>query len=482
MIFWGYLTSILYAVLCIGMGLVLYKVGVPKKFTRKLVHILVGFEWVILNYFVGPSVHFLVVCLLFLVILAIDYKMKLVPAMSSDGENAPGTVYYALAMSVMAAITLFLPDMLIPFGLGVFATSFGDGLAGVVGQAVTRHNPKIFGAKSLFGTLTNLVVCFATAILFSEIFELGLPVWQSLLIALFAVILELSVGFGLDNIAITLGVSALTYAFIYYPAVSDYILPILITPLIIAVAYKKRSLTLGGVALAVICDLCISIPLGNFGFTTLMTFFVGSVAVDKFKKHYKIKNGKRDIDREKRGDCRDSVQVVANGGVAGICAVLYFFLGNHFFVVAFVASLAEAFADTAASGIGVTSRRVYDIFRRERCEQGISGGMSWIGTLASLIAAALVALVALAFGAITLIECLVVTAAAFLGAVFDSFLGSLLQVKYKCTVCSEIVEKEEHCGAKTAHYRGVKFINNDLVNFLSTAFAACLAALISFLI
>ena len=147
MIFWGYLTSILYAVLCIGMGLVLYKVGVPKKFTRKLVHILVGFEWVILNYFVGPSVHFLVVCLLFLVILAIDYKMKLVPAMSSDGENAPGTVYYALAMSVMAAITLFLPDMLIPFGLGVFATSFGDGLAGVVGQAVTRHNPKIFGAN-----------------------------------------------------------------------------------------------------------------------------------------------------------------------------------------------------------------------------------------------------------------------------------------------------------------------------------------------
>ncbi len=482
MIFYGYFTSIIYALLCIGAGLVLYKMGVPKKFTRKLVHILVGFEWVILNYFVGPSVHFLIVCLVFLLVLAIDYKLKLVPAMSSDGENAPGTVYYALAMSVMSAVTLFLPEMLIPFGVGAFATSFGDGLAGVVGQAITRHNPKIFGEKSLFGTLTNFLVCFSTVLLFSHIFELKLPVWQSLVIALFAVILEATVGFGLDNIAITLGVSALTYAFIYYPVVTEYTVPILVTPLIIAVAYKKRSLTLGGVLLAVIVDLCISVPLGNFGFVTLMTFFVGSVAVDKFKKHYKRKKGKKEVDREKRGDCRDAVQVLANGAVAAVCAVLYFFLGHRFLILAFVASLAEAFADTAASGVGIISHSVYDIFRRERCETDISGGMSLVGTLASLIAAALTALVALAFGAIGIIEGLAVTAAAFLGAVFDSFLGSLLQVKYKCPVCSEIVEKEEHCGAKTAHYRGVKIINNDVVNFLATATAAVLAAAASFII
>lgn len=477
MIFYGYLTSILYALLCILAGLVLYKLGVPKKFTRKLVHILVGFEWVILYHFMGTSYHFLIVCLLFSGLLLVDFRLKLVPAMSSEGENAPGTVYYAVAMSIMATVTLFIPDMVIPFGVGVFATSFGDGLAGVVGQAITRKNPKIFGQKSLYGTLTNLAVCFGTVALFSHIFELNMPVWQWLVIALFAVILELCVGLGLDNIAITVGVSALTYAFIHYPAVVNYIAPILVTPLIIAVAYKKRSLTLGGVLFAALIDLCISVPLGNFGFTALMTFFVGSVAVDKFKKHYKRKIGKVEVDREKRGDCRDSVQVMANGAVAALCAVLYFFTQNHVFTVAFVASLAEAFADTAASGVGIVSRCVYDIFRRERCEQGISGGMSLPGTLASFIAAALVALVALAFGAITIIECIIVTAAAFLGAVFDSLLGSLLQVKYKCPVCSEIVEKEEHCGEKTTHYRGIKLMSNDLVNFLSTAFAATLAAL-----
>lgn len=482
MIFYGYLTSILYALLCIGAGLVFYKLGVPKKFTRKLVHILVGFEWVILNYFVGASVHFLIVCLFFLLVLSLDYRLKLVPAMSSDSENAPGTVYYALAMSVMAAVTLFLPEMIYPFGVGVLATSLGDGLAGTVGQWIKRYNPKIFGEKTLFGTVTNLVVTFVSALVFSQVFELGLEAWQCLLIALFAVVLELSVGFGLDNIAITLGVSALTYAFIYYPAVSGYAVPIILTPLIIAAAYKKRALTLGGVLLATVVDLCISLSLGNFGFTVLLTFFVGSVAVDKFKKYYKRKTDKYEVDREKRGDCRDSVQVLANGAIASICAVVYFFSGEHFLILAFASAIAEAFADSAASGVGITSSCVYDIFRRERCESGISGGMSLIGTAASLIAAAITASVALAFGALTITEALIVTAAAFFGAVFDSFLGSLAQVKYKCTVCSEIVEKEEHCGSKTVHYRGVRIINNDVVNFLSTLVSAALAALIFILI
>ena len=46
----------------------------------------------------------------------------------------------------------------------------------------------------------------------------------------------------------------------------------------------------------------------------------------------------------------------------------------------------------------------------------------------------------------------------------------------------EIVEKEEHCGEKTVHYRGIKLMSNDLVNLLSTAFAAALAALAALLI
>ena len=43
MIFKGYLFSVLYALICLLFAFMLYKVGVEKKITRKIVHILVGF-------------------------------------------------------------------------------------------------------------------------------------------------------------------------------------------------------------------------------------------------------------------------------------------------------------------------------------------------------------------------------------------------------------------------------------------------------
>lgn len=477
MIFKGYVFSILYVIVCIIGALLLSKLGMSKKFTRKFIHIFVGFEWVILYHYMGAgSLHFLLVCLIFLALLTIDYKFKLVPAMSSDSENAPGTVYYAVAMSVMAVVTIFAPDMILPFGVGVFCTSFGDGLAAVVGQAIKSHNPKIWGNKSLLGSLTCLVVCFVVPFVFNLIYGMGLSVWHCIVIAFFAFEVELFMGFGLDNIAITLASAGLTHALMFSPGAINYLVPIIVTPLIIAFAYGKRALTIKGIAFAIILDLIISVSLGNFGFTVLITFFVGSVGVDKVKKYYKKKKNKTELDREKRGDCRDGVQVLSNGAVAAIAALLYVITENELFVFAFVGALAEAFADTAASGIGFMSKSAFDPFRFERCEKGISGGMSLLGTLAALVASLVVSLVAFAFGAVTVIQMLVISAAAFLGAVFDSFLGSLFQVKYRCPVCSAIVEKEMHCDMITEKYRGIRIVTNDLVNLLSTLFSASVAA------
>ena len=120
----GYIFSVLYGLICIAFGLLLYKLGLPKKYTRKTVHILVGFEWTILYIFMGPSLHFLAVCLAFTLLLLVTHVKKLVPAMSSDGDNAPGTVYYAVAMSVLATVSYFEPRFVLPFGIAVFCTSF----------------------------------------------------------------------------------------------------------------------------------------------------------------------------------------------------------------------------------------------------------------------------------------------------------------------------------------------------------------------
>ncbi len=482
MIIKGYIFSVLYVIICVALAIIVSKFGVPQKYTRKLVHILVGFEWVILTYFFGAGSHnFLAVCLLFTVLLFVDYKLKFVPAMASESDNAPGTVYYAVAMSVMAIVTIFIPEIIYPFGIGVFCTSFGDGLAAVVGQTLKKCNPKIFGKKSLLGTLTVFIVSFLTPLVFSQCLELGLTIYHCLIIAIFATELELFTGFGLDNITITVGTAILTYFLMLSPVTINYIIPILVTPIIIVLSLHKKALTIGGIITAVILDAVVSVSLGNFGFIILISFFIVAVAVDKIKKHLKIqKNTSEEI--EKKGDCRDSIQVLANGFSAGMCALLFLVTSNRIFIIGFVASLAEALADTVASGIGTLSSKVFDIFRMRRCEAGESGGMSIPGTTASLIGSFAIAFIALAFNKVCIIEALIIGSSAFLGGIFDSLLGSLVQVKYKCSVCGKIVEKEIHCEKQTQNYRGIVFVNNDTVNFASTIFSSALAMLLFILL
>ena len=479
MIIKGYIFSVLYAMVCLALAFLLYRLGVPKNITRKVVHILVGFEWVILYFFVGPGIHFLCVCLLFLIILALSHRNNLMPMISSDSDNAPGTVYYAVAMSIMAVVTLFLPDMILPFGIGVFCTSVGDGFAGVVGQSVRASwNFRIYGNKTVLGSLTNFFLSFLSAYLFDVVFSLCMGILPCLAIAFFATELELFTGRGLDNISITLGAAALSYAFVHFDATADYIFPILLTPIVIVFAYSKRALTVGGIVAAVIVDLIISISLGNFGFFALLLFFVGGIAADKFKKHVKKSRQTTSSVKKIKTECRTSVQVLANGGVAALCAVLYLIFDSRTALVAFVASLAEALADTVASGVGVLSERAFDPFRMKRCPAGISGGMSLIGTLASALAAIAFAFLSFAFGAITISEALIVFFAAFLGAVFDSFLGSLVQVKYKCEVCSEVLEMREHCGMPTRKCSGFFFVDNNTVNLLGTVFSVAFTTLV----
>ena len=48
-------------------------------------------------------------------------------------------------------------------------------------------------------------------------------------------------------------------------------------------------------------------------------------------------------------------------------------------------------------------------------------------------------------------------------------LGASIQVKYKCEKCKKITERKEHCGKETNYYKGIKWIDNNLVNLLSNA-------------
>lgn len=473
MILKGYIFGVLYALFCLFIAFLVYKLGAPKKYTRKLVHILVGAEWIILSHYMGSSIHFLMVCLLFLVILSVAHFKKLMPMISSDSDNAPGTVYYALAMSIMAVICLFVPDMMLPFGIGVLCTSIGDGLAGVVGSLFDTHNPKVYKNKTLFGFLANVIASSAVAVAFKYIYLPELEIWHCIMLGLLSGGLELITVFGLDNISITVGVSLLAYAFVHYTVIDSFSLPIVLTSYLIALVIEKKVLTRNGLILALILDAVVSLTLSNFGFVLLLSFLVFSVAVDKVKRRRK-----KEDTITKKGDCRDGVQVIANGLIPMMMALMYSGTGNPAFIVGYIAALAEATADTAASGIGVYAKSTFDLFRMKKTVSGLSGGMSVVGTVASLFGATVIATVAYAFDVINFELFVMVSLCAFLGAIFDSFLGSLLQIKYKCSVCGALTEREVHCNKKTEKYSGFEFFDNDIVNLFSGLFSAILAAVL----
>ena len=474
MILKGYLFGIGYAAVCLVLSFILYKLGLPKRYTRKVVHILVGLEWVILYHFMGAGVHFLAVCILFLLLLLVAYKGRLMPMISSESDNAPGTVYYAVAMTGVAAVGCFVPDVMLPFGIGVFATSIGDGFAGVVGQCIKRCNPKIYGEKTLLGALTNLVLTTASAYLLSSIYSMDIGLVYCLAIGLLSLGLELITPYGLDNISITWAVTTLAYAFMYFEDIDSYLLPIISTPIIIAFVSSKKALTRGGIVAAILLDLAVSLAIGNAGFVVLCSFFLGAIIVDKLKKKAKRQTK---VDKCEDKDCRNYIQVFANGLVALVSSVAFIITESPLCIIPFVASLAEAFSDTVASGIGAFATNVYDPFRRRRCEGGLSGGMSLEGTTASLLGALFISYIAYALGLVGygIRELFIVAACAFLGAIFDSMLGSLIQVKYRCTVCGALTEREEHCDTPTVRDSGLTAIDNDVVNILSCTFASILA-------
>ena len=471
MIFYGYVASVLYGVFCLLLGLFAYKLGMNKKYTRKLVHILVGMEWVILYHFMGQTIHFFVVCLGFTALLLVSHLCHLMPMISSEGENSSGTVYYGVSMSVMSLCAYFVPELMLPFGAAVMITSFGDGFSGIVGQLITKGNPRICGNKTLFGSLAGLFASFLSVYIVSAVYSMPLRLWQMILVAALAVLLELITRNGLDNISVPLASFLFIYAFLYIPQITGYLCPILLTPIVIWIAGERSVLTRDGILCAIVLDLIISIVFGNLGFLALLSFLVLGVLSDKIKH----------AGKHKKSECRTYFQVFANAAPAAACAICYLIYPHTAFLIGFLAAMGESLSDTMASGIGARDKRVVDLFRMKKCEVGISGGVSLLGSFAAVLGAFLMMLLGYAFVGGAYLPYILGGIAAFAGCVFDSMLGSLFQVKYRCVSCGALVEKEEHCGKSAERVRGFAFFDNSTVNFFSSFFAAVLAIVLVFI-
>jgi uncharacterized protein (TIGR00297 family) len=195
----------------------------------------------------------------------------------------------------------------------------------------------------------------------------------------------------------------------------------------------------------VVCFLlCASAGFGAFA--ALVTVFLLAWITTRFGYSQKQRLGIA----EKR-DGRKASQVLANLGIAATCGSLYWFENsNRVWLLALAAALSEAAADTVSSELGqAIGARPRLITTWKPVAQGTDGGVTVQGTLAGISAALIVSLVCVSTRMISWRWLGISVAAATAGMLADSVLGAVLEQR--------------------------RMLNNDGVNFLSTAAAAVLA-------
>lgn len=244
--------------------------------------------------------------------------------------------------------------------------------------------------------------------------------------------------------------------------------------LISIAAYAARSLSLSGAIAATLLGTAV-FGLGGFAWAVLLVgFFVSSTILSRlFKKRKAGVN-----EKYAKGGRRDAGQVLANGGIAGLLAVAQaVFPSTDIWWVAAAGTLAAVNADTWATELGILSPVNPRLITTGRVvEKGTSGGISWTGTLAALVGAAAIGLLAVIVwqdyaGGASLTAAptrlALVTLAGLTGSFIDSLLGATVQAIYYCPTCAKETERHplHSCGTTTRQIRGWIWLDNDLVNW-----------------
>jgi len=260
-------------------------------------------------------------------------------------------------------------------------------------------------------------------------------------------------------------------------------------------AYRKAALSKSGVVGAILTGTAI------FGFggwiwgMLLISFFILSSLLSTYKARLK----ETLAEKFAKGSRRDLGQALANGGAGALFALIYAIAPHPALFFAFTGAMATVNADTWATEIGVLSQRPPRLITTGKVvEPGASGGVSRLGTLATLgggfvmgFAAALFIVVDALFGgsgpaltgsdryALVIALPFIAALSGAAGSFCDSLLGATVQAMYYAPARQKETEKViDPDGIPNRHIRGWRWLNNDWVNFISSIAGASVGALV----
>ena len=196
-----------------------------------------------------------------------------------------------------------------------------------------------------------------------------------------------------------------------------------IVGILILISERHRVLDRLGVYAAAALGLTVG-ALGHWTWLVILLGFLGTAhKATKWRFDEKTAKGLS----ESSDGHRSWGNVVANGGLPGLVAIIAFFMDDHENGLwLFSAAVAVAAADTFASEIGCLDERGRMITTMKKCEPGRNGGVSPNGQIAALVGSTIIAILAFLSeqdfqlaGIVALIG--------WLGCQVDSVLGAVLE-------------------------------------------------------
>ncbi len=467
MTLWGYtviLTYIFFLIFAVGPAV--------QKFTntetsRKTIHTLLFAVWCLLDLFFRGTVHQILIPVLFILLNLLSYRFGIYKSIERQSDNHLGTVYFAIAVTIVMTVSYFFPAFYYPSGIAVFCLTFGDGFAALMGYNLKSR--KIFHGKSLAGFLSCFVATALSLLVFSLMYPAKLGMLSILMIAGLCAILELT-DRGLDNFTIVLGTFFVSHQ-VLSGAPATLTLSFLIGIGVFAVVFFTGAIDYYGSLLALGMVFVFSFFGGAFGLGFLLATYFTIFFVSLYKR--------RILRRQKKDSGRGFLQILINGGLGTAFMLLYGITGQLWALTVSIVAVGGCFVDSLSSDVGVLSKGMpYDPFRRRQVPAGISGGMTLLGTSAALLGAGAIAAAAALCLPVPASNALWMAALIFGQSLMDTLLGSLMQVKYVCGICGTMTEAKTHCGQPAAKAGGVAWVDNNMVNLLSSLLTTAAAMLI----
>ena len=433
-----------------------------------------------------------------------------------------GMVYFSVIYALLTSLPWVLdglnPNQLLMLrwmnGWSFCTLAFADGLAGIVGRWGTsvlaldiERSNGIFKLeserKSWLGFVVFWFVAVAVGVLFlgigDEVFPnysrwVGSVVIPQLVVFGFVVaMVELVSGKGSDNLLVVLvvwlfaGVMAMGMMgkpHAIFHSGTEYLFVYMVLSVVAAILlYKKGILDNTGAAMAWILAFVVVVMAG-WSLWPLIIFLGLASLVGRWRM-----NGARFIAGDlKEGKPRDRWQVLANGGLYLVCAVIAYAaemdiaelfgvtlsdgFGEKFRLLALI-SISASCADTLSSEVGQwLGGAPRSIITGKKMPKGVSGGVTMAGFFGAILGAVAVGLciciddwevLGNLMGWYKMEIFIAVAGFGVIGTLIDSILGDLLQAKYR-SVDGELLDRPEGGDVKYPQ-KGFAFVSNDVVNF-----------------